>query len=485
MAPSEDTSTTAGFGHGMLLLALANAGYVVTAYVVTTATARLLGPGDFGTFGVVMAWVTVLTALLVKGLSTNVTREMAAGRVDHATAWRAGRSLGIRLSVGLAIGGAAISPLAAGAFGVRDAAELLAIGALGALTFGANAVLLSWPTGRRDYRRQAIAQVAYALARLAFVVGGAIVAGLAGAVAGYVLAPLASSLSILARVPPATAALQPVRRGMARAVLPVSLVSIAISAWFVVDVFAVSATMGEGSNQLGAYVAFGTVAHVPFFLLQASSVAIVPALAAASGTAARQIAIRRTLTDTIVLLAAPVLLLVTAGDAASRVIFGDAYAVDGLVAAPLAVATGAVTVLSALVAIDVAIGRLRVALAVNAAGVTGLAAACVVAGSRPGAGASDVAWAVVPVTLLVTLVLAVQVRRRHGALLERRRTATGLLTAVVLALPPLTVSDDLLRTITAAVAGVAWLVLVYRLRLVDLRRSAPVPASTVDAQVPD
>ena len=46
-----------------------------------------------------------------------------------------------------------------------------------------------------------------------------------------------------------------------RVVLP-SLVSIAVSAYFVVDIFALSAAVGGDHPQLGIYVAFGTVARV-------------------------------------------------------------------------------------------------------------------------------------------------------------------------------------------------------------------------------
>ncbi len=479
MAGHQDT--TQGFARGMLLLALANAAYVVTAYVVTTVTARVLGPGDFGAFGVVMAWITVLTALLVKGLSTTVSREMARGTVDAPTAWRAGRSLGIRLSVGLAIVGAVGSPLFATAFGADGLGEQFAVGALGALTFGTNAVLLAWPTGQRDYRRQALAQVAYAIARVALVVGGAIAFGLDGAVVGYVVAPLVSSLSILARVPAAPGSIAAVRATMLPSILPLALTSIAVSAWFVVDVFAVSSVFGERSSQLGAYVAFGTIAHVPFFLLQATSVAMVPALAAAIDGDARRSAIRRTLTDTLVLVAAPVLVLVTAGDAAARVVFGSDFHVDGLVAAPLAIATGAVTVLAALVAVDAAIGRLGAALGVNALGLVALALACIRVGEDH-ASVSDVAWVVAGVSAAATVVLALLVLASHRALVDVPRAVLGVAVGAVAALPPLVFEDDLARMIVAAACGVAWIAVVVRLRLVDVSRtrSEPLPVADVE-----
>jgi O-antigen/teichoic acid export membrane protein len=481
MRDGEDS--TSGFGRGMLLLAMANAAYVVTAYATTTITARVLRPEDFGTFGVVMAWITLLTALLVKGVSTSTTREMAAGRVDAATAWSAGRSLGIRLAVALAVVGVAFSSVAADLFGSSDHAEQFAIGALGALTFGINAVLLAWPTGRRNYPRQAIAQVAYAVARVLLVVGGAIIGGLDGAVAGYVLAPLLASFSLLARRPAPTGDPAPVRVRLRRHALPVSLASIAVTAYFVVDVFALSAVVGERSRELGIYVAYGTVAHVPFFLLQAASIAIVPALAAARSAGARAAAIRHTMTDTLVLLAGPTLLLATAGDAASRVVFGAEYDTSSVVTLPLALATAAVTMIANLVAVEVAIGRLRESLVVAGLGAALLAAASWQAAERVDANqASAVAWAALAASALTALVLGLLVRVRHGALLEPGRALRGVALALVVALPPLLVGSDVFRMALAALLGIAWLVLVVRLGLVDLRRGTPIPVALEDPQ---
>ncbi|MCW2924929.1 MAG: hypothetical protein JWM98_2333 [Thermoleophilia bacterium] len=464
----------AGFGRGMVLLALANAVYIVTAYGVTTVTARLLEPVEFGDFGVVMAWITLLTALLVKGMATSISREMAIGQVDEATAWRAGVGLGVRMSVALAVVGAALSPLAARAFGTPDAGVQLAVGALGALTFGLNAVLLAWPTGMRQYGRQALAQVAYAVARVALVVGGAAAFGIDGAVVGYVLAPLLAAAPIAGRHPAATSSLGPVRARMLRAVVPVALVSLATAAYFVIDVFALSAAVGDRSVQVGVYVAYGTIAHVPFFLLQAASVAIVPTLAATRSRVARTDAIRRTTTDTLVLLAGPTLILATAGDAASRVVFGVEYHTDASVVLPLALATGAVTILANLVAIDVAIGRLRMSLAVAGVGAVVLgAAASWAARLDAGTPAGNVAWAAMAVSVVAALVLALDLRARHGSILEARRTGLGLMVAALAAMPPLAFGSDRVRLVVAALCGVAWVVVVIRLRLVDLRRAPP------------
>jgi len=483
MSDGATQDTTSGFGRGMLLLVLANAVYVITAYATTTATARVLDPDDFGGFGVVMGWISLITALLVKGLSTSIAREMSAGEVDSATAWRAGARLGLRLSVGLAVVGAAMSPLAANAFGSGELASQLAIGALGSLTFGLNAVLLAWPTGQRQYGWQAVAQLSYAVARVALVVGGAMVAGLPGAVIGYVLAPLLAAAPIARRRPAATSDIAPVAARMARAMVPVAAASAAVTAFFVVDIFAMSAVLGGSARPVGIYVAYGTVAHVPFFLLQASSVAMVPAIAAATDAAGRTDAIRRTLTDTVVLLAGPTLLLVTAGDAAARVVFGAAYHSERVVVAPLALATAAVTLIAGLVAVGVAVARMRAVLAISALGVAAVAcAAALGAHAADRAPESSVAIAVGIATVATFAALAIAVRLTHGGLLYVRRSLAGLALAAATSLPPLLADDDGLAMGIAAISGVVWLVLVLRFGLIDLARAKRIAPDPVELE---
>ena len=472
---SEDT--TSGFGRGVLLLALANGLYVVLGYGSTAALAHMLRPAEFGGYGVVLSWITILTALLVKGIATSTAREMASSHVDAPTAWRAGAGLGMRLAIALAIVGAAISPLASRWFGSGDLALQFAIGALGALTFGVNAVLLAWPTGTRDYARQALTQAAYAVARLALTLGGAAVWGIDGAVVGYVLAPLVAAAPLVARHPAASVELGPVRRRMLANVVPVALASVAVTGFFVVDVFAMSGVLGGSSHAVGVYVAYGTLAHVPFFLLQATSIAMVPAIVAAQGAGARAHAIRRTLTDTVVLLAGPTLVLVTAGDASARVVFGSAYRVDDLVVAPLALATAAVTMISGLIAVDVAIGRVRGALALAGLGIGGVAVAAWLA-ARGGAlhAERDVAWAVLAVTVVSVLAAAWHASHRHGARLDASRALRGGLVGAVACLPPLLCHDDVLRMLVGVACGIAWVAAVLRLGLIDIGRAASSPA---------
>ena len=61
---SERADIAGGYGRGMLLLAFANAVYIASAYAITMVVARMLEPSDFGVYGIITGWVSILTALL-------------------------------------------------------------------------------------------------------------------------------------------------------------------------------------------------------------------------------------------------------------------------------------------------------------------------------------------------------------------------------------------------------------------------------------
>ena len=62
----------------MVVLTLANALYIATAYVITVWLAHHLGPRDFGSYGVVTAIATLVSIAVTRGVPVAATREIAA-----------------------------------------------------------------------------------------------------------------------------------------------------------------------------------------------------------------------------------------------------------------------------------------------------------------------------------------------------------------------------------------------------------------------
>ena len=235
------------------------------------------------------------------------------------------------------------------------------------------------------YARQTAAQSWYAVSRLGAIIVGALLAGLAGAMAGFVIAPLIAALAtlgglqLLRRDRDGSAAAQAAppsvtRRRLLREAGPLVLVAGLITLLLTLDLLAFK-RVGTAADA-GRYAAAATIAHVPFFLLRSASIILMPAVAAAAMAGSSrdprsprvQAEIRHGIGDAIVLLALPTALLITLGDRALDLIFGERYAVNGLVVAPLAIATAAITLYSVFVAVEIALGRLRIAVATGALG---------------------------------------------------------------------------------------------------------------------
>ncbi|MGH3022109.1 MAG: lipopolysaccharide biosynthesis protein [Gaiellaceae bacterium] len=440
---------------GMLLLTITSGVFIVSGYAITVWLAHELGPTDFGRYSVVVAITTLVNIVVARGVPVAATRAIAAdpeaAERTMDAAWRAT----IPLSIGTAaLAAAAAVPLAA-VLGDDALAVPLLVGAGAALTYGLQALLLAWFTGMHRYGRQAFAQSWYAVSRVVTIIGGGFVAGLTGAVAGFVVAPVIGALATLRRVGRrrtesssrrASSRSAPTARTLLQTSAPLVGVAALVAALLSIDLLAFK-RVGTATD-VGRYAAAAAIAHVPFFLLRSAPLVVMPAVAAALSAASKspegklpapvRVAIRRGVGDAVVLLALPTALIVALGDEALELVFGTSYAVDGLLVAPLALATAAVTLYSVLVAVETALGTLRVALATGAVGLAFVATAAAIGGQ--GSNPSRAAWGVAVAATLTFLAHAAFVWARAGSFVPPRAVAATALAvavgAVTLAAPP-------------------------------------------------
>lgn len=426
---------------GMLLLTITSGVYIASGYVITVWLAHHLGPVDFGRYSVVVGIITIVSILVARGVPVAVSRSIASDpeTADHTMAVAA------RLTLALAVAAAAIAVVAAIplAAALRDSGLRvpLLIGAVAALTYGLQALLLAWFTGMHRYGRQAFAQSWYAASRLVMIILGGILLGLTGAVAGFVLAPAIAALATVTGIrvrrdhlrrgaPPPPQASQPAtKRKLLRASAPLVGVAALVAALLTVDLLAFK-RVGTASD-VGRYAAAAAIAHVPFFLLRSAPLVLMPAVAAAAATTSHssghglsepvRAEIRRGVGDSVVLLALPTALLVVLGDRALETLFGASYGVSGLLVAPLTLATAAITLFSVLVAVETALGTLRLALVTGTVGVTLVAVAATIGGE--GSDVSRAAWAVAAAATLTLLIHSVSVWARAGSFVPARAVA--------------------------------------------------------------
>jgi O-antigen/teichoic acid export membrane protein len=467
---------------GMVVLTGANALYIASAYVITVWLAHHLGPRDFGRYGVVTALVTLVTIAVTRGVPVSATREIAA---DPRNA-RGTMVVAAKVLVPLAFGIAALAALLAypvsHVLGDEKLFVPLLIGSAAAITYAAQALPLAWFTGMHRYGRQTVAQGWYAVSRLVAIIVGALLAGLAGAMAGFVIAPAIAALATVGGLrllrrdrdaPASTGKASVTGRALLREAGPLVLVAGLVSLLLTLDLLAFK-RVGTSADA-GRYAAAATIAHVPFFLLRSVPIILMPAVAAAALAGSNRdprsprvrAEIRNGIGDAVVLLALPTALLITLGDRALDLIFGDRYAVGGLVVAPLAIATAAITLYSVFVAVEIALGRLRIAVATGVLGCLLVTVAATLGGQ--GSDVSRAAWAVAAAAAFAALVHSGLLWARTGPFVATRSLWAIPLAAAV-ALPTLLAPEGAVWfLIAAAAASAVYVAVALRLRLVRLR----------------
>lgn len=482
-APGEERRTLAGRGaRGMLLLTGANAVYIASGYAITVWLAHHLGPSDFGRYGVVTAIVTLVGIAVTRSVPVAATRAIAAEpNTASGTMILAGR---VMVPLVLAVGGLAVAaalPLAT-ALGDEDLRAPLIIGAAAALTYGIQALPLAWFAGMHQHGWQAIAQVWYAVSRLAAIIVGGLLGGLAGAISGFVAAPAVATLATLGSLGARQS--RDARHGsggtsvtgpaLLRASAPLVGIATLVAVLLTIDLLAFK-SVGSAADA-GRYAAAATIAHVPFFLLRSVPIVLMPAVAARAATplgaghahwAGVRDEVRQGVGDAVVLLALPTALLVTLGDRALELVFGARYAVDDLVVAPLALATAAITLYTVLVAVDMALGTLRAGLATGLLGSLLVAAGAAIGGQ--GSSASGAAWAVAVAAALTVAMHAAFLRARVGSFVPARAIAAVALAGAVGALTLATPPGAWWLAMSIAAASAAYGAVAVRAGLVRLR----------------
>lgn len=175
--------------HGVFYSLLGSVFAQGIGFVVTIATARILGSSGYGVFGLVTTTVTTVATFAGMGLGLTLTRHMAALRNDQPR--RAGAQLGLSLLVGALSGSLyAITlfflaePLAQWVLHAPHLADYLRIAALQLLFATMSGVLLGALSGLESFRSVAIGNGIKALVNIAVQPGAALLWGVKGAVVG-------------------------------------------------------------------------------------------------------------------------------------------------------------------------------------------------------------------------------------------------------------------------------------------------------------
>jgi O-antigen/teichoic acid export membrane protein len=258
------------------------------------------------------------------------------------------------------------------------------------------------------------------------------------------------------------------RRALTAGAVPLIITAVTVALLLVIDLLSFKRVATDAD--VGVYNAAAMLAHVPYFLLQAAAIVVLPSVAAARESTDLGKVISRALGTTIALLALPTAVLVAVGDAVLADIFGTTFSASGTAVAGIAVATAGVTIHATFVSIDAGLGRLREAVAISVTGVVALAVAVSFAGS--GSDIQGAAWAAAAVCGTLGLVHAVLVTARTRAAPSAATLAAVGVSIAFAYVAHLVVDSIALLFALILVGGLAYLALLVPLGLLHLRAPA-------------
>ncbi|QQS20516.1 MAG: flippase [Candidatus Moraniibacteriota bacterium] len=276
----------------VFLLTVAEILFNVSGYVIHAVSGRVLGPADYGRYGLVITLTTTLIILIGNGIPTAMSRYLSEHFEGSPTSVRAIQKTAALLQAALitVVTGVffLLAPFTALMLGDPALKPLLRLSSLIIPAFAASSIYFYHFTGIHRFDIQAVLKMTRSILRIAITVPLIISFKLPGAIAGYIIVPFLTFLLGLFFDWKTSAAFRSNRkeetpltfpfRTLLVASWPITLFLLFYEIFISIDLYLVQ-VMLEDDRQTGLYNAALNLARLPYFLFYALSIVLLPALA--------------------------------------------------------------------------------------------------------------------------------------------------------------------------------------------------------------
>lgn len=262
--------------------------YNLSAYVIHSGMGRILGPAEYGRYGIVVTLTTMIVVLIGQGVPTAMAKYLGEiydtkiGLIPIIKKQTA--KIQFFLIGSITVIFFILSPVIALILGDPSLANLFRISSLVIPAFALASFYFYYYTGLHKFKTQAWLKTIRSVARLGFILGLAIYLkkfGLAleGAIAGYIFAPffvyLAANFFDPYKKLKAEGAFD--WRKLLQYAWPMTLFLIAYEFLITIDLYLVKGILHD-DRLTGLYNGAITVGRIPYFLFYALTIIILPAV---------------------------------------------------------------------------------------------------------------------------------------------------------------------------------------------------------------
>lgn len=374
------------FANAFLWLTASEVIFNIAAYVVHAVVGRVLGPADYGRYGLVVTLTTMVIVLIGNGIPTAmakfVSEKIEANPADIRSIKRQAAKLQILVIGSITILFFFLAPVIAWLLRDPTLTPLFQLSSLVIPAFASASFYHHYFTGLHLFKLQAIVKIVRSIARVGFIVCAALLFGVEGSIGGYILAPLFTFLAAIAidefyvkrklgigarldthtfHFPMKTIALY---------AGPLTLFLIFYELLLTLDLYFVKALL-QDDRETGLYNAAITVGRIPYYLFYALAMILLPAISKSTFEAKKEeteALIRKSLRFLLLLLSPMVALLVLFSVPALQFFFGNRYLEAGPAMQIFAIGVGFLTVFYVLAFAFNGAGKVKIPLRISLAG---------------------------------------------------------------------------------------------------------------------
>lgn len=322
----------------LLWLTLAEVLFNLSGYIIHAVAGRVLGPADYGRYGLVVTLTTTVIILIGNGIPTAMSRYLSEIFESNPERVFALKRTAIRLQ-GILMGVVTVvffflSPIIAQLLGDPTLTPLFQLSSLIIPSFAAASFYYYYFTGIHEFSTQAVLKSFRSIARLVIIIGLTLAFGLSGSLWGYILAPLTvfflglwfDAKSRSRFLGESNTPHFPWQNLFASA-WPITLFLLFYEIFISVDLYLVKILL-ESDTQTGLYNAALTLGRIPYYLFYALSIVLLPTLAKLKGAGNHE-EISRVMTNALrysaIILVPTAILLAVYGEPIITLFFGQKF----------------------------------------------------------------------------------------------------------------------------------------------------------------
>lgn len=332
------------FSQALVWLTLSEVIFNVAGYIIQSSLGRILGPEEYGRYGIIVTLTTMIIILIGNGIPTAMSKYLSEIMESAPERILGIKYQAIKLQTILMLIVTALfffsAPLIAWALNDPSLTPLFQLSSLIIPAFAAASFYFYYYTGLHFFRLQAVLKTMRALGRIIFIISFAYFFGVEGAVSGYIAAPLfvffialICDIVITHRYFPTTkkSPVAPIAFS-GKTILayagPLTLFLLFYEFILTLDLYFVKSLL-HSDYLTGIYNAAITVGRIPYYLFYALTIILLPAISkttAERNTAETESLVNKSLRLLVLLLFPLVTLLIAYAPQVLHLFYGSKYA---------------------------------------------------------------------------------------------------------------------------------------------------------------